>query len=184
VSDAIGFVLFVSGGRPSKTLVGAAKRKAKVPRIVKLKPQEPAVKETPSEEENDANFDANNDTADNSDNNEDANNDNGNDVDDDGDEEEDDDDDDDDDDDMKKKSEGSGEEKGTSSEMSHQPAIFRYKICIFTLLLLYHDVSAVMVDMNLTLVDIHFFIYKDKGMRARAHTHTHTDIKKLRIHMT
>jgi hypothetical protein len=128
VSDAIGFVSFAPGGRPSKALVGAAKRKAKIPRIVKLKPQEPSIKEAPSEEENDANFDTNNDTADNSENNEDENNDNGNDDDDDdddGDEE------DDDDDDMKKKSEGSCEEKGASSEMSHQPAIFRYEIFIF-----------------------------------------------------
>ncbi|XP_023714987.1 uncharacterized protein LOC111868519 isoform X5 [Cryptotermes secundus] len=110
-------------GRPPKALVGAAKRKAKIPRIVKLKPLETAIKEVPSEEDNDGNFDANNDTADNSENNEDENDDHDNDDDDDEDEY----DDDDDDDDLKKKSEGSGEEKGTSSETSHQPAIFRWE---------------------------------------------------------
>ncbi|KDR24404.1 hypothetical protein L798_04357 [Zootermopsis nevadensis] len=115
-------------GRPSKALVGAAKRKAKIPRIVKLKPQEPAIKEVASEEENDANFDGNDDTADNSENNEDENNGGGDDDDDDdGDGDEDEEEDDDDDDDMKKKSEGGAEEKGTSSEMSHQPAIFRWE---------------------------------------------------------
>jgi hypothetical protein len=126
------FVLFVLGGRPPKALVGAAKRKAKIPRIVKVKPVETPVKEVPSEEDNDANFNTNNDTADNSDNNEDEdeNDDNDNDNDDDDDDDEDEEDDEDEDDDIKKKSEGSGEEKGTSSEMSHQPAIFRYEICI------------------------------------------------------
>jgi hypothetical protein len=130
------FVLFVLGGRPPKALVGAAKRKAKIPRIVKVKPVETPVKEVPSEEDNDANFNTNNDTADNSENNEDENDDNDNDDDDDDEEEEeeeeeeDEGDDEDEDDDIKKKSEGSGEEKGTSSEMSHQPAIFRYEICI------------------------------------------------------
>jgi hypothetical protein len=148
VNNVIGFVVFVPGGRPPKALVGAAKRKAKIPRIVKLKPQEPAMKEAPSEEENDAKFGANNDTADNSENNEDENNDNGDDDDDDDDDDggggggggggDDDDDeeeeeDDDDDDDMKKRAEGSGEEKGTSSEMSHQPAIFRCEILHLTL---------------------------------------------------
>ena len=111
------------GGRPPKTLVGAAKRKAKIPRIVKVKPVETPVREAPSEEDNDANFNSNNDMADNSENNEDENDDNDNDNDDDEDDE-------DEDDEIKKKSEGSGEEKGTSSEMSHQPAIFRYKISI------------------------------------------------------
>ncbi|GFG40670.1 hypothetical protein Cfor_06707 [Coptotermes formosanus] len=119
-------------GRPPKALVGAAKRKAKIPRIVKVKPVETPVKEVPSEEDNDANFNTNNDTADNSENNEDENDDNDNDDDDDDDEEEeeeeeDEGDDEDEDDDIKKKSEGSGEEKGTSSEMSHQPAIFRWE---------------------------------------------------------
>lgn len=121
LNDDIHVLLFVSGGRPPKALVGAAKRKAKIPRIVKLKPLETAIKEVPSEEDNDGNFDANNDAADNSENNED---DDDHDNDDDDDDEYDDDDD---DDDMKKKSEGSGEEKGTSSETSHQPAIFRYE---------------------------------------------------------
>ena len=127
------FVLFVLGGRPPKTLVGAAKRKAKIPRIVKVKPVETHVREAPSEEDNDANFNSNNDVADNSENNEDEdeNDDNDNDNDDDeDDDDEDEEDDEDEDDDIKKKSEGSGEEKGTSSEMSHQPAIFRYNISI------------------------------------------------------
>jgi len=124
VDDAIDFALFVPGGRPPKALVGAAKRKAKIPRIVKLKPLETTIKEAPNEEDNDGNFDANNDAADNSEDNEDENDDNDNDDDND-------EDDDDDVDDMKKKSEGSGEEKGTSSEMSHQPAIFRYEMFIF-----------------------------------------------------
>lgn len=118
------------GGRPPKTLVGAAKRKAKIPRIVKVKPVEAPVREAPSEEDNDANFNSNNDAADNSENeDEDENDDNDNDDDED-DDDEDDEDDEDEDDDIKKKSEGSGEEKGTSSEMSHQPAIFRYTISI------------------------------------------------------
>lgn len=121
------------GGRPPKTLVGAAKRKAKIPRIVKVKPVETPVKEVPSEEDNDANFNSNNDTANNSENieDEDENDDNENDNDDDEDDDDvDEEDDEDEDDDIKKKFDGSGEEKGTSSEMSHQPAIFRYKIPI------------------------------------------------------
>jgi hypothetical protein len=102
--------------------VGAAKRKAKIPRIVKLKPLETAIKEVPSEEDNDANFDANNDTVDNSDNDDNDNYDDGDDDECDGDN---------DDDDMKKKPEGSAEEKGTTSETSHQPAIFRYEYLYF-----------------------------------------------------
>jgi hypothetical protein len=151
------FLLFVSGGRPPKALVGAAKRKAKIPRIVKLKPLETAIKEAPSEEDNDANFDDNNDTADNSENNEDENDD-----DDDDDDDEYNDNDDDDGDDMKKKSEGSGEEKGTSSETSHQPAIFRYESLYVTLSVLYWVILAVMMEMNGPL-DIILFIlvYKE-----------------------
>jgi hypothetical protein len=52
------------------------------------------------------------------------------------------------------------------------------KFLYLTLSLLYCDISAVMMEINLPLVGIYFFIYKDKNI------HTYTDIQKLHTHNT